>query len=196
MIQRRPIIAPLVFLLSALSITSISHGQTFSDYDTKMDFSKYKTYAWIAPGDSVLNRVRRDKLFGGFIMNTANSVIKNFGMAIDTLQPDALFVFETTVHEEVKYSQSPTLSMGVGFGGPGYYVGGSAPVAGGKVTSSTYQKGSLVYMMFDTRTGTILWRGGITKNLDNQSNLNKVIESATKTIFKKFPKKKVKKKKK
>ncbi len=171
---------------------SPARAQTFADYDTKLDFSKYQTYAWIAPGDSVLNRVRRDKLYGGFIMHAANEEIQKLGMAVDTLRPDALFVFETVLKEEVQYSQSPTLSLGIGVGGPGYYVGGSAPVAGGKITESRYHKGSLVYSMYDTRTGNLLLRAVTSKKLDERTDVQTVITESTKKIFKKYPKRKKK----
>lgn len=100
--------------------STISYAQVFSDYDGHVDFSLYKTFAWIAPGDSILNRQRPDKLFGGFIMQTANQELKSKGLAVDTVQPAAIFIFHTKVQEKTKYTQSPTLSVGVGVAGPGY----------------------------------------------------------------------------
>ena len=58
-----------VFLLSSFA----SIAQTvIVDYNTTTDFTKYKTYAWLAPGDSVLNRYRDEKLYGGYIPYAAN----------------------------------------------------------------------------------------------------------------------------
>src|SRR6478736_6261668 len=129
------------------------YSQVFYDQDHSVDLNKYKSYAWIAPGDSILNRQRPDKVFGGFIMYIVNQELKAKGMAIDTVRPAALFVFHTQVQNQTKYTQSPTLSVGVAVAGPGYYVGGMAPVAGGEITESTYQKGALSFEMFDTQTG-------------------------------------------
>lgn len=182
------------WFVASLALSIQASAQTFSDYDSKIDFKKYQTYAWIAPGDSVLNRIRSDKVYAGFIMHTANQELTRRGMIIDTLRPDVLFVFHTQIREEVKYSQSPTLSVGVGVAGPGYYVGGSAPVAGGDITATTYNKGTLVYEMYDTRTGKLVWRGGTSKSFDLEDDIQKLIAEATKKVFKKLPKKELKKK--
>jgi len=52
------ILLPVLFFVILFAFPSSSHAQVFSDYDGKVDFSKYKTYAWIAPGDSILNSYR------------------------------------------------------------------------------------------------------------------------------------------
>ena len=82
---------PVLFIIS-LFVFSNASAQVFSDYDGHADFKKYKTFAWIAPGDSVLNRFRPDKVFGGFIMHTANQELKNKGMVVDTIRPSAIFL--------------------------------------------------------------------------------------------------------
>lgn len=174
----------LVFLTSPF----IAQTQKISaDFDSKTDFNKYKTYAWLAPGDSVLNRYRADKAFGGTIWYFANQELKNRGLKMDTLKPDAIFVFGTQVHEIVKYSQSATLSVGVGVAGPGYYVGGSVPVAGGKITASTSEDGILSYTMYDTQTTKMVWAANAEKTFKMSDDLPKIIGEATKKIFKKFP---------
>lgn len=61
-------------------------------------------------------------------------------MTVDASKPEALFMFETKLEEKVEYSQSPTLSVDVGYGGPVYYVDGSAPVAGGAIKAHPMKK--------------------------------------------------------
>lgn len=161
--------------------------QTFSDRDTKVDLKQYKTYAWLAPGDSVLNTPRRDKVYGELIMYSANEQLKKKGMVIDTLSPQALFVFDTRIEDKVKYTQSPTVSVGVGFGGPGYYVGGAAPVAGGQVTASTYEEGTLVIDMYDTKKGGLIWRGGARKALTMSDDMEATVKTAVRYIFMRLP---------
>ena len=163
------------------------------DYDTKTDFKKFKTYAFLAPGDSVLNRYRKDKLYGGTIVYAANHELKSRGLAMDTLKPDAVFMFYTTVEEITTYSQSATLSVGVGIHGyyPGYYVGASVPVAGGKITANVEEDGALKYVMFDTHTGKLAWSGMLEKTFELTEDVEKIVLDATVKIFKKFPLKKV-----
>lgn len=162
------------------------------DYDTKADFTKYKTYAWLAPGDSVLNRYRSEKLYGGYINYSANKELTSKGLRMDTLHPDAIFVFQTEIAEINEYSVSPTLSVGVGVAGPGYYVGGYAPVAGGKVTVSTTEDGKIVYAMYDTQTQKLIWTGSAEQTFSMADDVQKIIGKVTNSIFKKLPIKKPK----
>jgi hypothetical protein len=179
---------PLALLCSTLLFLSCSENiHTFSDRDTKVDLKNYKTYAWIAPGDTVLNARRKDKLYGGLIVNASDIELGKKGLNVDTSAPDALFMFETQMEDKVAYSQSPTLSVGVGYGGPGYYVGGSAPIAGGQITSSEYQEGMMIMNMYDRKTGNLIWRGGAKKSLTNSSDVEAVIQTAVKAIFVRLP---------
>lgn len=162
------------------------------DYDVKTDFSKYKTYAWLAPGDSVLNRYRNDKLYCGYLTHVANQALQSKGLKMDTVRPDVIFVFNTSVEEMTRYSESPTLSVGVGVGGPGYYVQGYAPVAGGKITATTEEDGVLSYDMYDTETRKLVWTGSADKTFKLSDDVEKIISDVTGKIFKKLPIKKQK----
>jgi len=173
----------LVLYLSSCATTV----ETFSERDYKYNLRNYKTYAWLAPGDTSFNSPRPEKLFGEFIMQSANTELKKKGMVIDTLRPDAIFVYETYIEDKVKYSQSPTVSVGVGFAGPGYYVGGAVPVTGGEVYSTTYTEGSLVVDMYDARTGNRIWRGGAVSALAVTTNMQETIQTAMNYIFQRLP---------
>lgn len=109
---------------------------------------------------------------------------------MDTVGPDAIFVFYTSVEEITQYSQSATLSIGVGVAGPGYYVAGSAPVAGGKITESTVEDGNLKFVMYDTGTKKIVWTGMANKQFKLTDDVEKIIMDYTAKIFKKYPVKK------
>jgi len=182
----------IILLLAFISIlVSTLHAQSVtSDQNTSTDFKKFKTYAWLAPGDSVLNRYRSDKLFSGYIVYAANQELTSRGLKMDTLHPDAVFVFYTSVEEITTYSQSPMLSVGVGVAGPGYYVAGAVPVAGGYITESVEQDGMLKYVMYDTETRKIAWTGMVEKTFKPTDDVEKIISDYTAKIFKKYPAKK------
>jgi hypothetical protein len=182
----------IFLLLTAIgTLVSTLYAQSVvSDHDTGTDFKKFKTYAWLAPGDSVLNRYRSDKLYGGYIVYAANKELASRGLKMDTLKPDAIFVFYTSVEEITTYSQSATLSVGVGVAGPGYYVSGAAPVAGGKITASTEEDGVLKYVMYDTETSKMVWSGMVEKRFKLTDDVEKIIGDYTVKIFKKYPVKK------
>jgi hypothetical protein len=178
----------LITTCTFVFLTAKSQSIT-SDRNTQTDFKKFKTYAWLAPGDSVLNRYRRDKLYSGAITYAANQELNKRGLKMDTV-PDAIFIFYTGVEEITLYSQSPTLSVGVGVAGPGYYVAGSAPVAGGKITATTVEDGTLKFVMYDTETKKIVWSGMANKQFKLSDDVEKLIMDYTAKIFKKFPVKK------
>lgn len=170
-----------------------------ADFNTNTDFTKFKTYAWLAPGDSVLNRPAAEKLFGGYIEKAANQELTGRGLKLVKEQPDAVLMFFTSVEEFTQYSQSATLSVGVGVGvgypgyyGGGYYVGASAPVAGGKITATTKEDGSLGYSMYDTKTGKLVWTAKAEKQFKMSDDIAKIIEDYTVKMFKKYPVKKSK----
>ena len=179
------------FLVAFMLATQIHAQSVKTDRDTGTDFKKIKTYAWLAPGDSVLNRYRRDKLFCGTIVYAANKELSNRGLKMDTLKPDAIFIFYTSVQEITTYSQSPTLYMGVGVAGPGYYVSGAGPVAGGNITSSVEEDGMLKYAMYDTKTRNLVWTGMVEKTFKPSDDVEKIILDYTAKIFKKYPIKKL-----
>ncbi len=176
----------LVFLLgfgSALLVMSCAEG-TRSTWKAKgADFKKYKTYAWVAPGDTILTMKRDDKLFAGTIYLHANEELKKKGMTLVNRRPDAVFMFDTQVEDRTRYNQSATLSVGVGYGGPGYYVGGSMPVAGGKITAVPYQEGRLIIEMFDVDSKELVWRGWVQKTVDYSSNIDQVLRWAIRDIM-------------
>ena len=173
--------------MSALLLSCSGSIKTFSHRDKKIDLKQYKSYAWIAPGDSVFNAKRKDKIFGGLIVHSSDEELKKKGMVIDVTTPDALFMFETQLEDKVQYSQGPTVSMGFGVGGPGYYVAGSAPIAGGGITASRYTEGMLVVSMFDTKTGKEIWSGGAENAITPSTDVEKLIETAVKYIFMRLP---------
>lgn len=181
-----------IFLVAGIFLNGCSGGIHTSSWKAKgVDFRKYKSYAWLAPGDSALNTRRDDKLFAGTIEYHANAELKKRGLSLDTREPDAVFMFDTHVEDRITYSQSPTLSLGVAYGGPGYYVGGSAPVAGGQITANEFKEGMLVIEMFDMTSKQRVWRGVADSKLDNSTDIQAVIQNAIKTMFTTLPVKKM-----
>jgi len=183
----------IFFLLAVLFTSGKAVAQSVkTDYDTRLDFDRFTTYAWLAPGDSMLNRYRKDKIFGGFITYRADTELKALGFRQDTLRPQAIFMFFTSVEEITRYSQSPTLSVGVSMGGPGYYVSAAGPVAGGKITASTEENGMLKYVMYDASSGKIIWSGLVNKTFKPTDDIEDLIADYTAKIFNKFPRKRKK----
>jgi hypothetical protein len=177
----------LILIFFSVSLATASGQKVEHDHNGSVDFTKFKTYAWLAPGDSVLNRYRSDKLYGGYIAYAANKELTSRGLKLDSIRPDAIFVFFTSTQEITTYSQSATLSVGVGVAGPGYYAYGSAPVAGGKITAHTQDEGLMKYVMYDAETGKMIWNGMVEKKFKMSDDIQKLIGDYTVKIFKTYP---------
>jgi hypothetical protein len=179
-----------VFLMLVILLSACSSGIHSSNWRAKgVDLKAYKSYAWMVPGDTVLGHRRDDKLYGGSIQYLADAELKAKGMTVDTHNPDAVFMFDTRLEDHVRYSQSPSVSVGVAvaspayYGGPGYYVGGVVPVAGGEVTASYYKQGTLIIEMYDLKTHKLLWRGWASTDIDYATDMDYTLRKAIKDIF-------------
>lgn len=151
------------------------------------DLKKYKTYAWVKPGNPDDETRKDDKLFSGLILETANMELEKKGFKLDTENPQAVFVFDTKVEERVKYTQNPYVATGVGYGGPGYYGGYYMPVSGGQNVAHETTHGMLFIEMYDTKTQTLLWSGSAKEEITKKNDLEKDIKKAIKQIFVRLP---------
>jgi hypothetical protein len=174
-----------IFICTALAYVSCSStGVTSHSVKSKgVDLKKYKTYAWVKPADAEEEVRKDDKLYGKLILQLCNEELSKKGFVLDTENPDAVFLFDTRVEDRVNYSQTPQVSVGFGFGGPGYYGGFAAPVAGGELVQHNYQQGMMFIEMYDTKTQKVLWKGWAEKKLTYESDVEADIRTAVKHIF-------------
>ena len=185
----------VIAAFAALIILSSCSGSlnTYDEYSKSIDFSKYKTYAWIPSDDTNLNNQSVERMFGKMVTTFSDEELKKKGMVLDTKNPDAVFRFRMGIEDMMKYSQSPTLSVGVGvgygygYGGPGYYAGASVPVAGGTVTEKRVAEAFLIIEMFETSTGYILWTGGARKTTEADGDNAKNMKLALHSVFSRLP---------
>ena len=147
-----------ILVVATILLTSyIVKLKIVSLYDKHTDFTKYKTFAWIAPYDTVIDMHRKDKPYGNYIIKVCDAELKRKGMVLDTVNPDLVFMFDTRLNETIEYKQSPTTSVGVAvyapsyyghnyYGGPafdpnGYNMGQNTPVSGYPTNATGYWGG-------------------------------------------------------
>ncbi len=175
-------------LLLAFFLVSCGGIQIDSTQTKGVDLRKYKTYAWGKPGNPEHDpnqEVRKDnkKPYAGLIKRLANEELLKKGFVLDTLQPDAIFVFNSRVEERITYSQG-NVNTGYGYDGMGYYGGGYyTPVGVGRSSHHAYEEGMLYVDMLDTKTRTPLWGGWAKKKLTAKSDVEADVRSAVKQIF-------------
>jgi hypothetical protein len=159
---------------------------TFADYDKNTDLNKYKTYAWLAPGDSLSNNVQNHQIeltYSKVIINGSNECLNKKGMRFNAENPDCVFKYSMGVEYKTAYTQSPTVSVGVGVASPYYYGGVAVPVSGGTVTESRADEAFIYIQMFDAKSGALMWTGGARKAIDNTADSQKNMKLALNAIF-------------
>jgi len=165
---------------------------TFSDYDKKADLNIFQTYAWLSPGDSLNPNPKNQQIelmYSKSIMYAANNSLKKKGMILRAENPDVVFKFSIGVDRRIVQNQSPTVSVGVGVGGAGYYAGPgyygavSVPVAGGNVTQKRVDEAFIYIQMFETKTGKLLWTGGVRKTVENSADPQRNLQLAMNAVL-------------
>lgn len=179
--------ASLAVLLSLLFYSCGTIMQTHSYKAKGADLDNYKTYAWVNLEHFVDENKEGEKRYARYILDLANAELLKKGFVLDVENPDAVFQFDTQIENKVKYNQSPTVSVGVGFGGPGYYVGGAMPVSGGQITQSNYEEAVLTVEMLEPKTGKLVWRGWAQEEISFETDMESDLKMAVRNIFIKLP---------
>lgn len=176
------------FLITASLITCCSGSlKTSSNTEKGAILNNYKTYAWITPADPEGTSRADDRVYAPLIQQQADAALEKKGMQIDAEKPDAVFLFDAHIEEQVKYTKAPTTMGSYYYGGPGYYPAFGPPMPGGEVLPESYEEGILAFQMFDTKTKKVLWRGWAKKPLTGKSDVEADIKQAVRDIFAQLP---------
>ncbi|KDN54884.1 DUF4136 domain-containing protein [Flavobacterium seoulense] len=169
-------ILPLLFLFILSSCSSI---RVHSDYDSRADFSKYKTYAFHKKG---IDRVQISELDKRRILHAIEDEFTKKGMTRSN-NPDLLVNIFTKEREQLDVNQ---FNMGWGYGwGWGwnpYFWGGNNTY----VTSST--QGTLYIDLIDAKKKELIWQGeGIGTLTENRREKENQINEFVSKILAQFP---------
>lgn len=137
----------VVFLLILSSCTSVRIN---SDYDKKVDFSKYKTFAFFKSG---IDKVEISDLDKKRILRSIEDQMVAKGFA-KSETPDLLVNISTKEREQVSVNQ---FNMGWGYGwgfgwNPMFWGGGMNNV-------SSYPEGVLLIDLIDATKKELIWQG-------------------------------------
>jgi hypothetical protein len=158
-----------------MMIANVTFAQKVTtDYNKSADFAQYKTFMWVKEPKTT------DPLMRQRIIDDISSALAAKGLRLATGDAD----LGIAAHEATKQEHSLDTFYN-GFGGGWRWGGGF----GSSTTMvNTYQVGTLVVDIFDSKTKEAIWRGTSSKTLSgnpqkNAENLNKAVVD----MFKKFP---------
>jgi hypothetical protein len=183
--MKKPGFLMIVFLL--LGVSSAVAQDIRYDFDKDKDFSKYKTYKWVA----IKGAEMPDELTQKALTSAIDAQLAAKGLTkADSDSADLYIGYQTALGQEKEFT-----SYNTGWGyGPGW--GGGWYGYGGMSTTTTYGSTSTVYVgqldlsMYDPAAKQLVWRGTASKTLDpkakpekKQKNINKAVEK----LLKKYP---------
>ena len=175
MIRSRLAVAALATAGILLCGTGIAVAQDVkTNYVPGTDFSKYKTYKWVA----IEGAEQPDQIVDGQIKLAVDTALAGKGFTKATVDTaDLLIGYQVAVQAERQWNA---------YGSGGLRWGGGM----GTATSSTIKIGTLALDMYDSAAKTLVWKGQATKTLNpskdankNQENLNKAMQK----LLKDFP---------
>ncbi|HYR89915.1 MAG TPA: DUF4136 domain-containing protein [Terriglobia bacterium] len=167
----------LSFLLATLSVFA---RDVSSDYDHRVDFSKYRTYTWIHPPmiDDPLLRQRVEEAIDRELQK------KGLRMASDPGKADLGVVVNGATKE--KHTLHTFYD---GFPGGWAWTGWGDAIT----TIETYEVGTIVVDLFDMDSRRVVWRGVATETISDKPEKNtKKINKAIEEMFEHFPPKETK----
>jgi len=168
----------LVFLFAGVTATRAQDVRY--NYDSKTDFSKFKTYKWVTLDKSD----HPDPLVARQIADALDAELAKKGLKkVDDDPADLYVAYQTAIGTEKQFT---SYSMGWGYG-PGWYRGGWYGGMGTTTTTgstSTIQIGQLVVDMYDSANQDLIWRGTATKTLDPKAKPDKRQKNIDKAVVK------------
>ncbi len=138
---------PLLLLLVFASCSSV---RVTSDYDTKANFMKYKTFAFYKPG---IDKADISDLDKKRIMRAIEAELVAKGMQ-KSATPDMLVSLFTKSRERVNVNNNFGWGFGYGWGWNPWIWGGGA-----NLNINQYTEGTLFIDFIDTNENELFWQG-------------------------------------
>ena len=165
-----------IAMFFALTVASFAQ-QVKTDYDHNANFGQYKTYSW--------EKVQtRDPLLVDRIKDAVGRVLTAKGWTqVDSGGDVSIVAIEITQQQQTLN----TFYDGFG-GGWGWRRFGGGGFGDATTTTETYNIGTLVVDLFDTKTKNLIWRGSSSDTLSNNANKNtKNLDKGVQKMFEHFP---------
>lgn len=171
-----PILITLLFLFS-----SCSSVRVFTDYDEKVDFNQYKTYAFYKPE---IDKAKISDLDKKRILRAIEAELLQQGYT-KSKDPDFLVGIFTKSREKVNVNQNNNFGWGFGWGWSPFWGRGF----NNNVNVNQYTEGTLFIDFIDTKTKELMWQGIGTGTLQIQNRAKKEerIKEFVKEIIARFP---------
>lgn len=185
------LLLPLWFVLQGCHSSKV-----YSDYVEGIDFSQFKTFAWL-PSHDTSKSLYDNKMVMNNMRNEINNQMELRGYSVDTKNPDVLLLLHANFEDRQELVRTPIYST-YSYYYPGFYAGPGYPfyynyyntipnVVGYDIRPVEFTQGTIVIDMIRSSTNELIWRGWTKTEIDNPEKFKKDVDKAVDDIFKKFP---------
>ncbi len=165
-----------------LTIASTAFAQDVRyNFDKGTDFSKFKTYKWVAikgatPVDDIMDKQIKEGI---------DAQLATKGLSKVEGDDANLFIgYQAAIGTEKQFTSFDSgWGYGPGWYGRGWYGGGGGTTTG---QTSTIYNGQLAVDMYDSTAHDLVWRGVVSKTLDPKAKPEKRQKNLTKALTKLF----------
>lgn len=170
-----------LFLFSTVLLTSCNAIKVTTDYDNKVDFNQYKTFAFYKPG---IDKAEISDIDKKRILRAIESELIAQGFS-KSENPDMLVSIFTKSREKVNVQQNNNFGYGYGWGWNPWMMGNR----NNNISVSQYTEGTLFVDFIDKKKKELVWQGigtGALK-LQNREKKEARIKEFVKEIISRFP---------
>jgi hypothetical protein len=169
------------------SCASVAHVEK----DDTVNFSKYKSFAWVKSDDSAEEKKGNDLLQRN-VMNAVNKELQKQGWQESKNRPDVLLNYDILVERSVKEASNPIYSQPFTrtFYNPYsrrwssiYYP---SQFMGYDRREFEVREGTVTITMIDAKSDKTIWQGWTTDQVSSKNLTSKEVQNSVKSIFRKF----------
>jgi Domain of unknown function (DUF4136) len=178
--------------VAALMIVGCS-APVHVEKDDSVDFSRYKTFAWVdKDGSGKRDRDKSNDLMEQKFKEAVTKALDKQGLRMDNRRPDVLINYDVLVERTTRRESDPVYSHPFTrtFFNPYtrryYNVYYPSQFMGYDDYSRPVREGTVTITVTDSRTDRVVWQGWTTDEVNSRNLTSKEINSAVKSIFRKF----------
>ncbi len=161
--------------------------------DDSVDFSRYRTFAWVdKDGKGSRDENRSNNLMEQKFKSAVTNALTKQGWSVDNRRPDVLISYDVLVERSTKESSEPVYSRPFyrtyfnPYSRRYYTVYYPSEFMGYDNYSVPVREGTVTISVTDAKTDKVIWQGWTTDEVNSRNSSTKEINSAVKSIFRKF----------
>ena len=161
--------------------------QVRTDVNPSVDFSQYRTYAYVDPLGT--DRAGYRTLLTQRLKRAVDRSMQERGFTYAPENPDLLVNFYVNVEEKQRVTSAPTTAIGIGYGYYGYRYGLYSAWPAYETRTYEYTEGTLTIDLVDAEKLELAWNGVIEGRLTEEAlaNPEQTVNAAVAAIFERFP---------